>query len=343
MLRGFLLVLFVLAGLFSLTALLDELKDVGQGQYTWPDAFLYVVQTLPQRSLDLVPLAALLGGILALGSMGDANELVAIRAMGVSAWHFALTAVKAGLVFVAAALLVAEFVAPPLQKSAETRRTMAVHESGALRVERGFWFRDGSRFVKVAQVLPGRRLAEVVIYDFDGEGRLRQRTRASEADVVDSQHWVLSDVRREVLDGDEIRVTEEETVPWESAFGPELVELTLVAPESLSVSDLFVYVRGMRERGQLDEAYLLRLWRLLGLPLATAAMLLLAIPFTFGLRGSSSGLRMTLGCLLGAAGYALDRIGGHVGMLGGVNAVVTALAPGAVILVVAALLMRRVR
>ncbi|TDJ67648.1 MAG: LPS export ABC transporter permease LptG [Planctomycetota bacterium] len=343
MLHGFLLVLFVLAVLFSLTSLLDELKDVGQGRYAWPDAFLFVAQTVPHRILDLVPLAALLGGILALGTMGDANELVAIRAMGVSAWRFALTALKAGAVFTLGALLVAEFVAPPLQKSADTRRTMAIHDTGALRVERGFWFRDGNRFVKVAQVLPGRRLADVVIYEFDEEGRLRQRTRASEAVVEDSGRWLLQGVRREILAGDEIRFVDEETAPWESSFGPAFVDLTLLAPESLSISDLFLYVQSMRERGQVDESYRLRLWRLLGLPLSTGAMLLLAIPFTFALGGSSSGLRMALGCMVGAAGYALDRIGGHIGMLGGVSAVLTALAPGAIILVVAAILMRRVR
>lgn len=343
MIRGFLLVLFVLVGLFSLVSLLDELNDVGKGQYRWPDALLYVVQTMPHRSLDLVPLTALLGGILALGAMGAANELVAFRAMGISAWRFAVAALKAGAVFVLAALLVAEFVAPPIQRSANTRRSFAIHEPGALKLERGFWFRDGNRFVKVARVRPGRRLTDVVIYEFDGEGRLRERTRASEAKVVDSKRWLLTDVRRDVLEGDEIRFLHEDTAQWESTFGPSFVELTLLAPESLSVSDLYVYVRSMRERGQVDEAYRLRFWRLLGLPLTTGAMLLLAIPFVFALRGSSSGLRMALGCLVGAAGYALDRIGGHVGMLGGASAVLTALAPGTVILVIAALLMRRVR
>jgi lipopolysaccharide export system permease protein len=343
MLRGFLLVLFVLAALFTLIALLDEVRDIGHGRYAWPDVFLYLVQTIPYRVLDLVPLAALLGGILSLGSMGDANEIVAFRAMGISAWRFSFTALKAGALLVVAALLVAEFVAPRLNKSADTRRAMAIHDSGALRVERGFWFRDGPRFVNVARVLPGRQLADVVIYEFDDDGRLRERIRAAEAEVLDSKRWLLSDVKRELLDGDQIRFVEEETAPWESAFGPEFIELTLVAPESLSVSELYLYVRSMRERGQVDEAYRLRLWRLLGLPLSTAAMLLLAIPFVFALRGSSSGMRMALGCMVGAAGYALDRIGGHVGMLGGVNAVLTALAPGTLLLVVAGILMRRVR
>jgi len=72
-------------------------------------------------------------------------------------------------------------------------------------------------------------------------------------------------------------------------------------------------------------------------------MLLLAIPFALGLGRSSSGLQLGMGGLLGTLGYALDRIGGYLGMLSGANAALTALLPGTLILVVALLLMRRAR
>ena len=70
-------------------------------------------------------------------------------------------------------------------------------------------------------------------------------------------------------------------------------------------------------------------------------MILLAVPFVFALRQSSSGLRMALACLVGAGGYAVDRIGGHVGMLAGMSPILTAFAPGLLLLAVALLLVRR--
>jgi len=343
MLRSFLLVLFLLGGLFSITSLLDEVSEIGTGRYQWTDALLFVAQSAPQRLIDLVPLSALIGGILALGGLVATNELVALRAMGITAWKLAKPVLEAALMLVLAALVVAQFVAPPIQRSADTQRAMAIHDSDALRLENGFWFRDGSRIVEVARVLPGHRLQDIVTYDFDEDGRLVERTRAREAHIVDSRNWILSRVQRDVLRGDNIGSTHERTLPWKSTFDKAFVDLTSLRPESLSITDLLLYVRSMRARGQLDEAYRLQLWRLLGLPLSTLAMSLLAIPFILALGRSSSGARLVLGGVLGTLGYAFDRIGGYLGMLSGADAALTALIPGTLILVLALVLMARAR
>lgn len=342
LLRGFGLVLFVLVSLFSLTALIDELNDVGKGRYEWTDALLNVLLTVPNRALDLVPLVGFLGGVLALGNLASTNELVAMRAVGISPGRIALACLKAGGVFVLAALLAAEFVAPPLGKSAEVLRSLAIHEPGVLQVEQGFWFREGPSFVRVGGVLPGRRLSEVDIFTFDGQGSLLSRTRAHEAQVLDSGRWVLSDVQKDVLEG-ELAFSQGDTIDWESTFVPQLLELTVLSPQSLSLSDLFLYVRNLRERGQAYERYQLRLWRYLGLPLTTGAMLLLSIPFVFALRRSSSGLRTTMGCIIAAGAYALDRIGGHLGLIAGLDPILTALSTGLVVLVIAGFFLRRMR
>jgi lipopolysaccharide export system permease protein len=343
LLRSFLLVMFLLAGLFSLTALLDEVSDIGTGRYMWSDALLYVCQSAPHRILDLIPLTGLLGGIIGLGGLSASNELVALRAMGVSAWRLALTAIKAGVLLVLGSLVLAQFVAPPIQSSADTQRSVAIHDSDALRLDSGFWFRDGTRLVEVARVLPGNRLEDIVTYEFDDEGRLLERTRAREAQVVDSQNWILKGVKQDIMRGDRFEVVRKKSLPWSSSFDNSFVELTLLRPESLSITALIQYVNSMREWGQVDEAYRLQLWRLLGLPLSTLAMLLLGIPFVLTHGRSSSGRRLAVGGLLGTLGYALDRIGGYLGMLGGVDAVLTALLPGVLILSIAVVLMRRAR
>jgi len=340
-LRGFALMLFVLATLFGSLALLEELSEIGEGDYGWIDALVYVALTTPNRTLDIVPLVGLLGCILSLGAMANANELVALRALGVSPRRIAYATLIAASVLVGGALLVAEFVAPGLQKSAVTRRSFLIHDPEAIALEQGFWFREGSSFIQVGRVLRGRRLGDVTIYDRDAEGRLVARTHASEAQVLESGRWVLSDVERDVIGQAEVTATTVETLEWESTLGPSLLELTVLSQESLSLSDLFLYVESMRARGQPYDRYALRLWRYLALAPATCAMVLLAIPFVFALRRSSSGLRTTLGCLVGALAYALDRIGSNVGLLGGLDPMWTALFPGLLILAIALVLLRR--
>ena len=341
LLRGHLLVFVVLAALFGLTTLVDELGDVGRGRYRWSDALFYVALTLPYRMLDLVPVIGLLGSILSLGSMAATNELLAMRALGISAWRILASSLKAGMILVGVALLVAEYVAPPLALSARTRRSFAIHEPEALQLERGFWFREGNSFVKVGRVLHGRQLADVSIYEIGPDARLRSWTRAARAEVLETGEWILQDVRRDLLGEGGLDSVAEETERWQAEFGPTLLRLNVLTPENLSVSDLALYVKNMRKHGQSNEPHRIRLWRILALPLLVGSMIFLAVPFVFVLRDTSSGRRMTLGCLVGAAAYALDRIGAHAGVLSGLNPVVIALAPGILTLAVGVFLMRR--
>ena len=72
---GFLLVALILAVLFSFIEIVLEIDDIGKGNYRIQDVFYYVTLTAPRRTLDLLPLSALLGSILAMGHLADGNEL----------------------------------------------------------------------------------------------------------------------------------------------------------------------------------------------------------------------------------------------------------------------------
>ena len=88
-----LLIMAVLAVLLSLFELIAQLEDVGLGGYGLGSALLFVLLTLPGRLLDLLPVATLLGGIVAIAgfmttayagasttTVGDQMELDAIAA-----------------------------------------------------------------------------------------------------------------------------------------------------------------------------------------------------------------------------------------------------------------------
>jgi len=126
---GFLLVMLILVFLFSFLELVVQLDDVGKGNYQVLDCFLFVALTLPTRILDLVSLSALLGSILALGMLADRGELVAMRAAGLSVGRICVSVLAAGGLLMMLTGIVAEFVAPPLEQQARTRRSLAISGS----------------------------------------------------------------------------------------------------------------------------------------------------------------------------------------------------------------------
>ena len=70
-LKGMVPVMLLLLSLFSFLALAEELEEVGQGTFRLIDAFLVVLYTSPRRIVDLMPVTALLGGLMGLGATGQ--------------------------------------------------------------------------------------------------------------------------------------------------------------------------------------------------------------------------------------------------------------------------------
>ncbi len=180
---GVLVVLSLFAIVFSFMELLIQINDVGKGSYQLSDAFIFVAATLPKRIVDLLPICILLGGIIALGVLADRYELIAMQSSGISAQRISWSVLSAGAVLVLAAFLIAEFVAPSLDQFARIRRSQAVYGKGIMLTRGGFWTRHGNAFVHVGQTLSNASAADVNIYEYDDQGRLRRYVHASEASI----------------------------------------------------------------------------------------------------------------------------------------------------------------
>jgi lipopolysaccharide export system permease protein len=342
--RGWVLVLLILLVLFSFTALVEEIDDVGQESYSIVDALAFVALTTPQRMLDLTAVSALLGTMLALGGLAKGHELEAMRAAGVSPRRIAGAALQSGALLVLGAALVAELVAPPLQRIAETRRALALSPTAALSTSKGFWFRDRDDFVRVGEVRFGRTPLDVDVYEFDGDGRLRTWLQARSADVGAAGQWVLEDVQRTTIDEHRFRTSHHDRLLWDTALGARQLGVLVLSPSSLSPSELLRYVRSLHQRGQSAESYELALWQKFAIPLATAVMILLAVPFAFGnLRSASAGSRVMLGGVVGIGVWLLEAITARLGLVAGAPAPLTVLAPLALLLAVAVVLLTRLR
>ncbi|MGO1273601.1 MAG: LptF/LptG family permease, partial [Pseudomonas helleri] len=73
----------IIVGLASLFAFIDEVKNLSSS-YTMADVFSFVMLTAPRRLYDMLPVAALIGCLIGLGSLASNSELTIMRAAGVS-------------------------------------------------------------------------------------------------------------------------------------------------------------------------------------------------------------------------------------------------------------------
>ena len=169
-LRSFGLIICILLVLFSFFELLSQLKDIGKGSYQILDVIVFICLTLPRQMLDLMPISALLGGIIALGLLADRRELLAMQAGGMSARRICLSVLATGSILMLATLLLAELVVPPMDELARTRRSLALSDSGVTVTKQGFWARQGHSYIHVGKTLYGGAAAEIDIFETDAAG-----------------------------------------------------------------------------------------------------------------------------------------------------------------------------
>jgi lipopolysaccharide export system permease protein len=224
---GWMIVLLLLASVFSLQTFLEELDNIGRGRYHLLSALAFVALTLPDRLVQLVPVTALLGTLVGLGTLASGSELVAMQATGVSARRVGWAVLKAGAVLVVIALALAQYVAPPLDQIAQTRRTLEISAASDLRTAHAFWSRDGTRFLNVRDIRHDRIPAGIDLYEFDAEGRLHTFIHAGRADVFNRRLWVLIGVVRKTFSGRGVTVEHIPRMPWRSFLRVQQMDLLL--------------------------------------------------------------------------------------------------------------------
>lgn len=340
--RDSLLTLLTLLAVFSLVDFLDDLSDVGKGGYTTAVAVEYMLLTTPNRIFILFPVAGMIGTLIGLGSLAAHRELVVMRASGVSSLRIAGAAIKAATVLVVASVLVGEVVSPYTEQFAHQIRARALSDNQVVETGKGFWVRDGNTFINVGRVLPGNRMNELYIYEFDDEQRLRVATYADRG-IYEDGKWVLEGIRQSAIGTDGVVGRNVIEADWRSRFKPELADVVSVRLASLSIRGLMRYVEYLRSNGLDTARFELALWSKIIHPLTTVVMIFIALPLVLGRLGSVGiGPRIVAGIAIGVSFLVLEQLAGHLGLSFGVIPIVAACAPTLLFLALAVWMFRRV-
>jgi lipopolysaccharide export system permease protein len=336
-LKGLVPVGFLLLALFSFVALADELEQVGQGAFRQIDAFLVVLYTSPRRLVDLMPVTALLGGLMGLGAMANHQELIAARAAGMSKAHMAWPVFKAVLLVSALVVLMQSMLVPASERAASELRSKSLEQTS---IQSGgrlqFWTRSGDNFVQIGDVLYNRILQGVEIYQTDDEGRIQQIIQADQATIVGEDTWQLDSVVRTRLDG--MSASEEfiERLNWTGLLSEEQTDILILPLEALSPRDLVLYILHLRNNGLDTHHFRVIFWQQISIVIAIIGMGLLSLPMLVGsTRAISAGQRIMSGGIIGIVFYLLQQLTGHLAGLFNLVPSLTILTPVFILLAIA--------
>lgn len=335
-------VIAALVAAFTFFSFLEELNDVGKGGYTIFGALQFVLLRIPALAYQLFPIAALLGALMGLGTLLAHGEMVAIRAAGVSLGRTIFAVMKAALLMMIVAMLIGELLVPRSEQMATTARSLALTDQIAMRTRNGFWARDGQSFINIRSVKPDGRVEGIYIYEFDNDNRLRVSTFANSA-LYSNQQWLLENIEQTTFNANDVSVQRIPRAAWDSLLRPELIDLVIIDPDNLSMWDLVGYIRYLRKNAQNTLRYEQALWSKVVYPLATGAMVFLAVPLVFAsARLTTVGGRIVVGALVGIGFNILNQAAGHLGVVFNLSPVVSVLGPTLLVVAAGFLLLRRV-
>jgi len=339
-LLAILAVLGIILGLASLFAFIDEMGSVSDS-YTVMDVLSFVALTAPRRLYEMLPMAALIGCLIGLGSLASNSELTIMRAAGVSIGRIVWAVMKPMLFLMVAGVLIGEYVAPATESQAQASRALAQGSGDAQSSKHGLWHRQGEEFIHINAVQPNGLLYGVTRYHFDDQRHMLSSSFARQA-RFEENYWQLSDVTTTYFREGSTEVISVPQERWDVALSPQLLSTVVMAPESLSISGLWGYIHYLADQGLNNGRYWLAFWVKVLQPLVTAALVLMAISFIFGpLRSVTLGQRVFTGVLVGFTFRIAQDLLGPSSLVFGFSPLFAVLVPAGICALAGVWLLRR--
>jgi lipopolysaccharide export system permease protein len=309
------LVMIALIAMFSFFDLIQELDELGKGNYGLAKVLLFVLLSAPGHVYEIMPVAVLVGCLYSLGQFSRHSELIILRVSGLSVFDILVLLLRIGLVFTLITFLIGELITPFSEKMAQRMRIKATDSVIAQEFRSGLWVKDGNNFVNVEEVLPDTTLLNIHIYEFDQNAKLL-KARHAKGGEFENDYWKLKEVSETSFGKDANKVSQLAEEKWYSLIRPELLNVLLVMPEKMSAWNLYSYINHLTINKQKTTRYEVALWAKVIYPLACLVMVILALPFGFiQQRAAGASSKILIGLMLGVIYQILNRVFAHLGLL----------------------------
>lgn len=304
----------VLSFLQILFTYLGELGSLKPTYNAW-QAFLYVIWGAPSYLYDILPVAALIGSVLGLGALASNSELIVMRSVGISLWRIVGWVMRSALLLIVLSFVLSEWVIPYTNEKAQSIKKQ--RSVAALGEVKGYWSREGQRFIYIDYANSQGQLRNIQAIDFDQNYRLQSFITAEKGQFLKDGQWTLEKSHQVDLlaQGNAIK-TDHEQQALGLALQPKYVHMVTLDPDDLSPSQLISFMQYLSEYSQVPKTYELAFWKKVTSPFALITLVLIACSFIFGpLRQQSMGFRLVIALFTGLGFFYLQDFLGYASLV----------------------------
>ena len=261
------------------------------------DYYKYLVM---QIYYEITPITVLLTTLVAFALLSRNNEVMAVKASGVSLYRLAVPAVIAAAVVVASTALLQATVLPASNQKVAQLKDEIKGRGGVRtyrRADRQWLFGKGRYIYNYLRYDSEREtLQRLQVFEFGDDFKLTRRLFADSARYAEGS-WIASGtwVREFGASGDDYRVFPD-PVKLDFPEQPDYFESEMKVPTAMTYSELEQYSREVRDSGQVAPELEVELGKKLSYPAVSLIMALVALPFSFrlGRRGALYGVGIAI-------------------------------------------------
>jgi lipopolysaccharide export system permease protein len=278
---------------------------------------LMCLYKLPEMFYWLSPMAILLGIFLTLALFSRNNEIIAMKASGISVYKIItpLLILSSGVMLIS--FCNQELLLPYASQKAEYIENIKIKQKDGRRLlkQNRFWYRSEDAICNIDLFEhKTNTLQGITLYFFDSTFTLTKRVDARLGKWIDNQ-WHFYDVVIRTFSPDSvmaIEMAQEKIIPLKET--PDDFKVARREPEEMSYTELNDYITKIEKAGYKVPEYIPYLYAKISFPFICLIMPILAIPFALRIgRGGSIALGVGLSVLIGFIYFAFFNFGLSLG------------------------------
>ena len=338
-------VMTVWSSIYVLFNFIDEIKFIGQKDYTVSKAMIYVLSDLPAVIYSHSSVVILLGCLLALGYLASTSQIIILRNAGFSIMKIAKIVVRYALMFILTIIVIGEFVSPITTQYAESFRAKALGNEVSTISHQGFWIKDGNSIINAKRNLDGRVFEDALIINLSDLNNVLNVIYSDRATFDKTNLNLNNTVKYSLSENDEANVFQVEKYhEYDTgvSFDQSLLDSLKKEPYKLSIWDLYKQIDFLHDNNLTSKEFEVELYKRIVKPITLIAMLLFSMLFIFGsLRDSSLGKKIFLGVMISLFFELSSRIGGVLSLRFDYDPLLSSSLPTLIVLVVAYVVLQR--
>ena len=351
--RSTIAVTLVLVGLFMFFDMIDNLDNVNE-RFTFSALIGMQLLQIPTRLYELLPIALLIGSIIALAGLAQRNELVVLRVSGVSSRNLLSMLWIATIPIMIFGFILSEGLTPYTESKTGQINLQLLGKSSGARMNSGYWFREPAnqgelRFINIGQINSESDVENIRIYNFDVSGKFKELLLADKGSFQENKLQLFNlqlihtefDLETALSNPDApleplSTQTQLESYTIDTSLTQERLLASELEPDRMSILGLLDYIQYLDENHLQSNRQVVALWRKGVYPFTLLVMITLAAPISFmQTRKGGAGLKVFGGILIGVVFFMINQLTLNIGMLNNLPPWLTALAPNTIALVIA--------